>query len=72
MDVTRCKCMLADCVYFHSVAAGTTSDCDCSHPDKPHYMANPCPLYKKEWLNKQNEDKMAEIKARMLNKRKQA
>ena len=48
----RCDCELSDCAYFKAVEAAA-GKCDCSHPDKAHYMFNPCPLYKKEWLEKQ-------------------
>lgn len=49
--LTRCHCKLTDCAFYHAVAnAGPTGgDCDCSHTDKPHYMINPCPLYRKDW-----------------------
>lgn len=47
---TRCTCSLSDCAYFNPVESAS-GQCDCSHPDKPHYMVNPCPLYKKEWQN---------------------
>lgn len=48
-QLTRCSCRLKDCHYYNAVSGGSESDCDCAHPDKQHYMFNPCPLYRKEW-----------------------
>lgn len=56
---TRCLCSRNDCAYHVPVRPPVTEgaakgDCDCSHPDKPFYRTDPCPLYRKNW-EKQSE-----------------
>jgi len=71
---TQCVCKLSDCAYFtvappRPAAPGQPhGNCDCLHADKPDYLHNPCPLYRKEWLEKQG-DKLAELKNRLLRKK---
>ena len=66
-EYTRCICKLRDCYYWNPVPGGTEEDCNCAHPDKPHYMQQPCPLYKKEFPT----DQASELRERFMKKRQQ-
>jgi hypothetical protein len=68
MDFTRVNCKLRDCAYYHAVGENVEL-CDCSHPDKPFYMSNPCPLYRKDLMKQQSSDKAEELKNRFLKRR---
>lgn len=52
MPTIRCTCTLNDCAYWNAAPGTDPAQCDCSHPDKQHYMRHPCPLYRKDWAGK--------------------
>lgn len=65
---TRCTCTLDDCAYYNAVP-NHRGQCDCTHPEKAHYLYNmTCPLYRKNW--EKTQDKLEELKAKMLGKRR--
>lgn len=50
MPLTRCFCELRDCAFWNAPKPPVQGgDCDCAHPEKHHYMRQPCPLYRKNW-----------------------
>lgn len=66
MPAIQAVCKLADC-FCYTAIPGKPEECMCSHPDKPHYMRVPCPLYRKNWT--QGGD-APELKARLKDMRK--
>ncbi len=69
MSLTRCNCTLTDCHYWNKVDSEPSPPaCDCSHTDKPHYMSQPCPLYRKEWDKR--GDEYTDLKNKFFKKRR--
>jgi hypothetical protein len=62
----RCTCTLTDCAYYTS-PTGKADECECLHTDKPHYPKNPCPLYRKNWMER--DQKAEELKAKLFKRR---
>lgn len=70
-NLTRCRCVLEDCYYFNLVTDdpyAAEDACDCSHPDKPFHMGNPCPLYRKNWKGGKEQD-LKDLQNRFLRRR---
>ncbi len=69
--LTRCTCTLTDCHFFRVVEdpSAPPEACDCAHPEKPHYMAHPCPLYRKDWRGGRGPDEIRELRERFFGRR---
>ena len=69
--LTRCTCRLTDCHFYRAVddPDAPPDACDCAHPEKPFYMADPCPLYRKDWRGGRDEDEIRELRDRFGGRR---